>query len=853
MGFLNFRGADDPPEREACSGLWRSEDMKLISIAFERGRIKQDLLALGGLGCAQLCDLNAETQAFSKEYTVDIRRCEELQRKVRFFQDEMKRWAPRGGWRTASVPATSSQEGALDDAERETGTVYPEYDKQNANYQKLRSNWIEAYEFWQVLESHVVRELAVDTQRDDGGLCILAGTIPSAKVATFQRLAYRVTRGYAEVHTTPLPDPSHLANGDAVYAGELFGKEDLDRHIFVGVFHSSAVGQRLKKLAQSMEAHVLMENAMSRADRELQERQQSETCYDCSKMLVRAKESVQQMLAKEVVPNVQNWFHTALVHKAVAHNMNMLQMRPHSAVGVAWVPQSRIEDIKNIFSGTTGAAKTVVMELETPKHVSPPTHFETNKFTECFQGIVSSYGMPRYKEANPAVFTIVTFPWLFGVMYGDTGHGLIIITVAALFILKEKMLGKMALNEMVEMVFGARYLLLLMGLFATYYGLLYNDTFGVMMEYSESSVKWPAPNAAVNPFLSQVPVGCDTASCMVCHDKSAPVYTGGEYGSPTFGIDVAWAGTGRKLEVYNSFKMKSAIVIGVLQMTLGLIIQFFNNKYFKDWKHIYFGFIPEVIFLSCTFGYMSFLIILKWLSPFEDACRVSLLETMVNFFLNPSGIDPQGNSLPELYPGQIGFQKLLLAVALICVLPFMLFPIPYIEWKYHSKPQEDEDGEELTPLREDGADGVVLGVEEDPLVSKLFPPKDGVFDMQEVVIKQIIHAIEFVLGSVSNTASYLRLWALSLAHAQLSDVFLEYLFFLPLEKIGSSAAMYMCFAAWMSATLGILVAMEGLSAFLHALRLHWVEFQNKFYLADGYAFTPLDCEEIIREAEAEAR
>ncbi|VDK36912.1 unnamed protein product [Gongylonema pulchrum] len=97
----------------------------------------------------------------------------------------------------------------------------------------------------------------------------------------------------------------------------------------------------------------------------------------------------------------------------------------------------------------------------------------------------------------------------------------------------------------------------------------------------------------------------------------------------------------------------------------------------------------------------------------------------------------------------------------------------------------------------------------------------------DLMVYQAIHTVEFALGCISHTASYLRLWALSLAHAQLSEVLWSMVLSAGFKTPGwlGALARYVIFWAFAVLTFSILILMEGLSAFLHALRLHWYAIQ----------------------------
>eukprot|EP00919_Chromeraceae_sp_WS-2016_P031100 GHVR01073531.1.p1 GENE.GHVR01073531.1~~GHVR01073531.1.p1 ORF type:complete len:503 (+),score=174.39 GHVR01073531.1:219-1511(+) len=277
----------------------------------------------------------------------------------------------------------------------------------------------------------------------------------------------------------------------------------------------------------------------------------------------------------------------------------------------------------------------------------PPTYITRTSFTDPFQELVDTYGVPRYGEVNPGVITCISFPFLFGVMYGDIGHGSILLCVSIFLLTHHLQLQ----NTFMKPLADARWMFFFMGLFAVYSGFLYNDFMA----------------AGFNIFGSQWK-----------REGNHGVLVGE---SPyTFGIDPAWKGAQNSLLFTNSLKMKISVIVGVVHMTIGILCKGINSILRRNRTDFLFEFLPQLLFMLCIFGYMDYLIVIKWLTPTDNSVFPSVVTTVIDMTM----ATPFDKSM-AMFDGQEYLQYWLLLVSAVCM-PMMLIPKPLIlllqhKWK----------------------------------------------------------------------------------------------------------------------------------------------------------------------------
>mmetsp|Transcript_13608 Transcript_13608/g.33441 ORF Transcript_13608/g.33441 Transcript_13608/m.33441 type:complete len:845 (-) Transcript_13608:923-3457(-) len=820
--------------------LWRSEEMQLVQLMIPAESAHDTVAALGDIGLLQFKDLNTEKSAFQRTYANQVKRCDEMARKLRFFTEQVEKAglkiAQHPTWeRTISV---DELEAKLEDMEREVLEVNSNNERLQRSHAELEELQVlleRAGQFFDAARAQAARDalpassavvpapsqdfsspLLGDARDREGGgaafvdhakagrLGFVAGLVSAERLSGFERLLFRATRGNMFLRTTPVGRVQDPASG-----------ERMEKVVFVVFFAGERARTKIMKICEAFGANrypfpeeVARQHQMH-AEVTARLRELSTT--------IDAGDLHRTTVLQGAATNLDQWTTLVRREKAVYHTLNKFSLDTSRKVLVAeaWVPaEARARVAETLRAAAEASHNTGVSAVLQPMHAggeAPPTYFATNKFTACFQNIVSAYGVARYREVNPTVFTIMTFPFLFAVMFGDFGHGFLMLLFAAVLLWNEKKMSKMQLDDMTVMAFGGRYCILLMAIFSIFTGALYNEFFSIPMSLFGTT--------HFECYVGGKP--SDVDDLRACGHAGGKIVLPPGAGPYPFGVDPAWRGTKTELPYLNSMKMKMSIVMGVLHMNLGILMSLFNNQYFRDRLSTWAEFVPQVIFLNSLFGYLVFLIIYKWVS----GSIADLYHVLIYMFLQPGNVDEAG----AIIPGQAGLQVVLLLAAFVAV-PCMLFPKPLILNARYKAAMAAHGYDHLAGSHSDaehGGDHSHGGGGD----------HGGHFDFGEVFVHQMIHTIEFVLGAVSNTASYLRLWALSLAHSQLSAVFYDRVLMAAVQS-GSVAGMVVGFFVWACATLGVLMVMESLSAFLHAMRLHWVEFQNKFYRGDGYQFTP---------------
>lgn len=804
--------------------------MSLVQL-YVPAEVSRDIIyEIGQLNLIQFRDLNSKVSDFQRSFVQELRRLDNIERQFVFFKNELDEREisvnqyPYENEFKSVVPQSEIDEHAenaqlLEDRVSQLiDATQSLYDKQK-NLKQLKftvqgvenffsvnsdpsdsSNQNESDALLANLESghgHII-EQEHSTQ-------FVSGVINRDKVQTLQQILWRVLRGNLYYYTEELPEQ--------VYDPK--SKNFVDKNAFIIFSHGSIVYQRIKKIAESLDADLYNVDS-TKLLRSEQLNEVNVKLNDINAVLDQTEHALTSELIA-ISKDLAKWWEVIAREKEVYKALNRCDYdnTRRSLIAEGWIPTDEINTLNSTIkqSHTSQAIPTIVNILETTR--TPPTFHRTNKFTEAFQNICDAYGIATYREVNPGLPTIITFPFMFAIMFGDLGHGFILTLAALALVLNEKKISQLKRDEIFDMAFTGRYILLLMGIFSMYTGFLYNDLFSKSMSIFKSGWEWPESW------------------------EIGETIKGSQAGVYPIGLDPAWHGTENALLFTNSYKMKLSVLMGHAHMSYSYLFSLVNHLYFKSAIDIIGNFIPGLLFMQGIFGYLALCIVYKWSVDWFAIQKQppGLLNMLISMFLSP------GNVEEPLYSGQAGIQVFLLILALICVPCLLLIKPLYFKRKFDREAEEHQyqqlaNGDESDSAEENTEDNQHDDDEEH---------EEHTFG--DIMIHQVIHTIEFCLNCVSHTASYLRLWALSLAHAQLSTVLWSMTISLAFGKTGFVGVFMtvVLFAMWFTLTVVILVLMEGTSAMLHSLRLHWVESMSKFFEGEGTLYEPFGFKNLLND------
>jgi len=185
-------------------------------------------------------------------------------------------------------------------------------------------------------------------------------------------------------------------------------------------------------------------------------------------------------LCSSLAPKACAWQKIIDANVNVLNAMRLFGKTARTTCISGWTPQNNAETIESELKALI--PRPLKIELSSPDEdtglacalkkegkTKVPSKLKHPNFLKPFQMLITTYGYPEYDGIDPTFFVAITFTLMFGLMFGDIGHGAIMVALG-LFIAKSKVLK--AINN-------AGWLMVTVGCSAMFFGLMFGSVFGI--------------------------------------------------------------------------------------------------------------------------------------------------------------------------------------------------------------------------------------------------------------------------------------------------------------------------------------------------------------------------------------
>ena len=132
-----------------------------------------------------------------------------------------------------------------------------------------------------------------------------------------------------------------------------------------------------------------------------------------------------------------DFYHTCFADQQKRYDLMAKAMTySKSFIIVGWVPENKAQELADKLQQIESVECKLTDGKDEMKHC-PPVQLKNNVFTRAFSYFTQMYGLPNYNEFDPTAFVAITYTILFGIMFGDVGHGLM-VALFGLFMKKKK-------------------------------------------------------------------------------------------------------------------------------------------------------------------------------------------------------------------------------------------------------------------------------------------------------------------------------------------------------------------------------------------------------------------------------